>query len=57
MVKKMPKRIDHIFNEKIKFTNIYNAYKRAAAGKHSNKEVILYELDLATNLVNLLKDI
>ena len=53
----MPKRINHIFQEKVKFNNIYKAYRRAAAGKHLNKEVILYELDLATNLVNLLKEI
>ena len=57
MVKKVPKRIDNVFDKKIKFTNIFNAYKRASDGKHSNKEVILYELDLATNLVNLLKEI
>ncbi len=53
----MPKRVNNIFDKKVKFTYMYNAYKRASAGKHSNKEIILYELDLATNLVNLLKEI
>lgn len=40
----MPKRINNIFYEKLKFSNMYNAYERAAKGKHKNKEVICFEL-------------
>lgn len=53
----MPKRINNIFEKKIKFKNMYDAYVRASKLKHSNKEVIIFEMDLATNLYTLLSDI
>ena len=53
----MPKRVDNIFIQKIKFKNMYAAYERAARLKHQNKEVILFEMDLASNLYQLLKDV
>lgn len=34
-----------------------NAYRRAAKGKHDNKEVILYEMDLASYLMEILRDL
>ena len=43
----MSVRINNIYEDKIKFKNIYYAYKRACKGKKQNKEVILFELDLA----------
>ena len=53
----MSKRINNIFKEKIKFENMLAAYKRAAKGKRNNKEVILFEMDLANNLTKILKQI
>lgn len=53
----MPKRINNIFYEKLKFSNMYNAYERAAKGKHKNKEVICFELDLANNILNILREL
>ncbi len=53
----MPKRIDNIFYPKLKFKNMLEAYKRASDKKHYNKEVIIYEMDLASNLVKVLKEL
>ena len=33
---------------------MYNAYERASKGKHKNKEVIIFEFDLANNIINIL---
>lgn len=53
----MSKRINNIFLQKIKFKNVYAAYKRASILKHKNREVILFEMDLAQNLYDILKDL
>ena len=53
----MPKRVDNIFDEKLTFIKMYEAYKRAAKGKRTKSEVILFEMDLANNLLSILKDI
>lgn len=53
----MPKRIKDIFFNKLKFLNMYNAYERASKGKHKNKEVIIFEFDLANNIINILKEL
>lgn len=53
----MPKRVNHIFDEKLKFELMVEAFYRAAKGKRENKEVILYEMNLAENVTNLLKDV
>ena len=53
----MPKRVNNFFEKEIKFSKMLQAYERASKGKHYNKEVILFELDLANNLTNILKDI
>lgn len=42
---------------KLTFKKMYSAYKRAAKGKKKNKEVILFDMNLATNLLSILKDI
>jgi retron-type reverse transcriptase len=57
MDKNLSKRIDNFFEEKITFTNMYMAYERASRGKHENKEVILFEMDLASNLCQLVDDV
>lgn len=41
----MPVRFNNIYKDRIKFRNMFEAYKRAAKGKKQNKEVILFELD------------
>jgi retron-type reverse transcriptase len=53
----MPKRVNNVFDSKLKFNLMVEAFHRAAKGKRQNKEVILYEMDLASNLVSILKDI
>lgn len=53
----MPKRVNNIFCEKLKFKLMIDAFYRAAKGKRENKEVILYEMNLATNITELLKDV
>ncbi len=53
----MPKRLNNIFYPKLKFKNMLEAYDRASKEKHYNKEVILYEMDLASNLVSVLKEL
>ena len=53
----MPKRVNNIFYPKLKFNNMIDAYKRAAEEKHYNKEVIIYKMDLASNLVRVLREL
>lgn len=53
----MPKRINNFFRDKIKFSKMLQAYNRASKSKHYNKEVILFELDLANNITSILKEI
>jgi retron-type reverse transcriptase len=57
MDKKMPKRVNNIFKGKLTFIKMYEAYKRAAKGKRKKSEVILFEMDLANNLLTILQDI
>lgn len=53
----MPKRLDNFFRKSITTANLLDAYKRAAKGKISNKEVIIFEMNLGSNIYNILKDI
>lgn len=53
----MPKRINNFFKKEIKFNKMLQAYVRASKAKHYNKEVILFELDLANNITSILRDI
>lgn len=53
----MPKRVDNIFLPKLKFKNMLEAYERASKNKHYNKEVVIYELDLASNIIKTLKQL
>ncbi len=46
----MPKRVKNIFKKKITLHNMLEAYKRAAKGKSSNKEVILFGINLGIML-------
>ena len=51
----MSKRLDNFFKPKITFMKMYEAYLRSSKCKHENKEVIEYEMDLGTNLSNLVE--
>ncbi|MDD4718313.1 MAG: hypothetical protein PHY00_00650 [Bacilli bacterium] len=51
----MPKTIKNSFNDKITFIKLYEAYNRARKNKGNKKEILLYTMDLETNLSNLLK--
>lgn len=53
----MPVRVNNIYADKIKFKNMYEAYLRAGKGKRQNKEVVLFQLDLANNLLSILQDL
>ena len=53
----MPKSIKKLFNEKLDFVLFVEAHNRAKKNKMSKKEVLKYELDLETNLVNLIRQI
>ena len=55
MDKIMPKRINNIFYDKLKFKNMLNAYERASNRKRNCKEVINFKLDLASNITKILK--
>ncbi len=51
----MPKRIDNIFDQSLKFKYMYEAFDRTSECKRYNKEVILYKMNLANNITNTLK--
>lgn len=53
----MPKRVNNIFDDNLKFKYMYEAYERASEGKRECKEVILYEMDLANNITTTLKEL
>jgi len=55
--KKMPRKLNNFYLDKIKFRNMYEAYERAAKAKHENKEVVLFEMNLARNLFELCLDL
>lgn len=55
--KKMPRKLNNIYLDKIKFRKLYEAYERAAQGKHENKEVVLFEMNLARNLYEICLDL
>ena len=50
-------RKNNIYDDKIKFKKMFAAYRRAAKEKRENREVILFELDLASNLLSILIDL
>lgn len=53
----MCKTIKKCFLEKLTFDNMLSAHKRASKGKKTKKEVILFEMDLETNLIRIIDDI
>src|SRR5574344_482963 len=49
----MSKSIRNCYDEKLTFENVLEAQKRAKKGKGMKREILLYEVDLETNLINL----
>ena len=53
----MSKTIKKSFNSKLTFEKLLKAHERASKGKKKKKEVILFEMDLETNIIKILNDI
>lgn len=50
----MPKTIKKTFNKKLTFIKLIDAHNRAKIGKVNKKEIMLFEQDLETNIINIL---
>lgn len=50
----MSKTIKKVFNENLTFVKLVEAHRRAAVGKNNHSDVILFEMDLESNIANLL---
>ncbi len=50
----MSKTIKNCFNEKLTFIKLLEAHYRASKGKHEHANVIRFEMDLESNIMNLL---
>lgn len=53
----MCKTIRNIFDKKLTFESLLQAHERASLGKKTKKEIILFEMDLETNLIRILNEI
>ena len=53
----MPKRINNIFKEKITFTKLLEAHQKTKKGKRFKKQVIEFEMNLETNLLQIGKEL
>ena len=53
----MSKTIKNVWNEKFTMDKFLEAHIRARKGKMSDKEVLAFEMDLETNIMNLMKKI
>ncbi len=51
----MPKSIGHCFYDKLTFDNLLEAHNRAKKNKGNKKEVIKFEMDLESNLINIIR--
>ena len=51
----MSKTIKNVWNEKFTMDKFLEAHMRAQKGKMSDKEVLTFEMDLETNIMNLMK--
>lgn len=49
----MPKQIKNIFDSKLSYMNLYEAHLRASKHKRKRRDVMIFEMDLETNLMNL----
>ena len=53
----MPKTIKNVFDEKLTYVKLVEAHQRASKNKRNHREVILFEMDLESNIANLLHKI
>lgn len=53
----MSKTIKNCFDDKLTYINLYNAYYRICKNKRNKDYILEYEIDLETNLTNLLNDL
>ena len=53
----MPRRKNNIWKNKITFSNLLSAHKRAKKGKRFRDEVIRFEMDLEENLMSIGKEL
>ena len=53
----MCKTLKKCFDEKLTFQKLLEAHERAREGKRGKKEVILFEMDLETNLIKMMDEI
>jgi RNA-directed DNA polymerase len=53
----MSKTIKNEYYKHLNYDAIYNAYLRARVNKRNKKEILLFELDLETNLMNILNSL
>lgn len=53
----MPKSLRNIYDKKLNYIAFYKAHLRASNNKRNRKDVILFEMDLESNLMNLYNSI
>lgn len=53
----MSKSIKNCFYKKLTFEKLLAAHERASEGKRNKKEIILFEIDLETNLIKIINEI
>ena len=53
----MPKRINNVFQKQITFTKLLEAHQKTKKGKRFKKQVIEFEMDLETNLLQIGRDL
>lgn len=53
----MPKTISDIYDDAVSFGKLLKSHKKARRGKREKKEVILFELNLETEILNLEKEL
>ena len=53
----MPKSLKVKFRDKLNYINFYEAYLRTCRHKKLRKEILQFEIDLETNLTNILNEI
>lgn len=53
----MSKTIRNVFDKKLTFDALLEAEERASKGKKKRKEIILFEMDLETNIIKILNEI
>ena len=51
----MPKSIKNVWDSKLTFDKLVEAHERASKGKRFDKEVLLFEMNLETNITNIIK--